>query len=395
MIYTEQDLVRIAKRENNNKRKYLVVNRLQGKHIPVKPQEALAMFRALADTVKGVYERERLLVIGFAETATAIGAAVAAELGADYMQTTRECIPDAEYLYFSEEHSHATEQKLVKDDIDRVVKMIDRIIFIEDEVTTGKTILNIINILKKQYSEKIKFSVASVLNGMDETALDAYERRDISLFWLVKTNHSAYTEIAEAFRGDGRYVTCKCDTALGKTSADQTSSSMAHGVEYIKVDKQMDARRIVDSAEYEAYCTALYQKIVSRIDLDSTQNLLVLGTEEFMYPALYAAKRFEEQGKDVRFHATTRSPIAVSTETDYPLHTRYELKSLYDNRRTTYIYDLIKYDTVVIITDAKGDVTEGMWSLVHALNLCGNERIVVVGESMMRKGNCNDKQEIR
>ncbi len=55
MIYNEHDLVRIAKRENNNKRKYLVVNPLQGKHIPVKPSEALKLFSNLADTMKGQY----------------------------------------------------------------------------------------------------------------------------------------------------------------------------------------------------------------------------------------------------------------------------------------------------------------------------------------------------
>ena len=53
MVYTEQNLVRIAKRENNPKRNYLVVNRLQGKHIPVAPREAFDMFRALADRVRG------------------------------------------------------------------------------------------------------------------------------------------------------------------------------------------------------------------------------------------------------------------------------------------------------------------------------------------------------
>ena len=75
------------------------------------------MFCALADTLRTSFEEERLLVIGFAETATAIGAAVAAELGADYVQTTRELVPDAEYLYFSEEHSHATEQTVSAIDI--------------------------------------------------------------------------------------------------------------------------------------------------------------------------------------------------------------------------------------------------------------------------------------
>ena len=48
-MYCEADLVRIAKRENNSKRSYVVVNRLQGKHIPVKPGQALSMFWALAE----------------------------------------------------------------------------------------------------------------------------------------------------------------------------------------------------------------------------------------------------------------------------------------------------------------------------------------------------------
>lgn len=108
-MYSEEQLVRIAKRENNTKRSYLVVNRLQGKHVPVRPKEALSMFSELAGLVKEAYGGERLLLVGFAETATAIGAALAIELDTLYMQTTREEVPGAEYLYFSESHSHATE----------------------------------------------------------------------------------------------------------------------------------------------------------------------------------------------------------------------------------------------------------------------------------------------
>lgn len=371
-MYTEQNLVRVAKRENNSKRNYLVVNRLQGKHIPVRPGEALAMFCALADTVRGAYEGEKLLVIGFAETATAIGAAVAAELGADYMQTTREALSGVEYLYFSEEHSHATEQKLVRDDIDSAAGSIDRILFVEDEVTTGKTILNSIAVLKKQYSDNIKFSVASVLNGMDKAALDTYKDSGIELFWLVKTDHAAYARTAKAYRGDGTYIVCKNSRAPEDVSL--------CGIEHIKTDGHMNARRLVSSAAYQQYCAELCGSIAAQADIRFAHRVLVLGTEEYMYPALLAASRLEAQGKDVWFHATTRSPIAVSTEPDYPLHARYELSSLYDSGRTTYIYDLQKYDTVVIMTDAEGDLTAGVDALARALRLCGNERILLVGK---------------
>ena len=168
MNYQQKDLVRIAKRENNTKRSYLVVDPLQGKHVPVEPSKALNLFKSLAEKLQGKYEGERLLLIGFAETATAIGAQAAITLETKYIQTTREVIPDARYLFFSEAHSHATEQKLVKDDIDRVINDIDRIVFIEDEVTTGNTIMNIIKIITKEYQKKTKFAVASLLNGMTE-----------------------------------------------------------------------------------------------------------------------------------------------------------------------------------------------------------------------------------
>ena len=49
-------------------------------------------------------------------------------------------------------------------------------------------------------------------------------------------------------------------------------------------------------------------------------RVLVLGTEEFMYPALLAAQSLSGPGVKTWFHATTRSPIAVFREACYPLH---------------------------------------------------------------------------
>ena len=112
ILYSESDLVKIAKRENNNKRKYLVVNPLQGKHVPVSPTETFSLFSQLSNLLANQYDKDSTLVIGFAGTATAIGACVAMKLGMQYVQTTRECLYQADYLFFTESHSHATEQKL-------------------------------------------------------------------------------------------------------------------------------------------------------------------------------------------------------------------------------------------------------------------------------------------
>lgn len=370
-MYTEKDLVYIAKRENNNKRKYLVVNRLQGKHIPVSPKSTFAMFGELADMVKEAYKNERLLLVGFAETATAIGTFLAIRLDSWYMQTTREDIRDVEYLFFSEEHSHATEQRLIKTDLDKIIDDIDRIIFVEDEVTTGNTILNIIAVIKKAYQKNISFSVASLLNGMNKEAEKQYDDRGIKLHYLVKTNHEGYTETAEGYKGDGNYF--PADTANYQAANNQEfwfHTYMPKG--YI------DARRLNKGVDYFAACMDMYQEISQNIETESGKHILVLGTEEFMYPALFVAEKLELKGHIVKCHSTTRSPIAVSSETDYPLHKRYELVSLYDKSRLTYIYDLAQYDEVIILTDSKRMVPEGINSLIHAVCTCKNNKIILV-----------------
>lgn len=363
-MYKEEDLVCIARRENNQKRTYLVMNKRQGKHIPVSPKQAFDMFGELADMVRARYPDEKLLLIGFAETATAIGASLAVAMDAYYMQTTREQIEGVEYLYFSESHSHATEQKLVKTDLDTVIHKVDRIIFAEDEVTTGNTILNIINLMETVYSGKLKFSVASLLNGMNEEAEKNYAKRNIETLYLVKTDHDAYTQRAEQYKGDGIYHPC------GQAVEEE-------GLSWCEVSGHIDARRLTTGMEYDYGCDMLFKAVKDELEIGKDKRILVIGTEEFMYPALFVAKKIEEGGNLVRCHSTTRSPIAVSSKEEYPVHERYELKSLYDSDRRTFLYDIGNYDQVLVITDADID-KKGLATLVQALCLAGNTKIKIV-----------------
>lgn len=346
MNYQEADLVRVARRENNRKRNYLVINRLQGKHIPVRPQEALAMFQALADRGKEEFSGERLLVIGFAETATAIGAAVAERLDAFYMHTTRENVQGADYLYFSEDHSHATQQKLVKNDLDQIISKVDRIVFAEDEVTTGNTILHIIDLLQKEYPGQVCYAVMSILNGMEEQALLRYEKRQIPLYYLLKTDHSSYVQKAEQYKEPGTYLSC------------QNNGKLSGQVKQYHISGWLDARRLTTAFAYKQACIHLWHETDKKLHSHLSGNVLVLGTEEFMYPALFAAAQIEKNGANVRFHASTRSPIAVYKEDAYPLHVRYELQSPYEQQRRTFLYDIGVYDSVLIFTDAQTDISE-------------------------------------
>lgn len=365
MRYTEQMLAAVAKRENNTKRGYLVVNPLQGKHVPVRPKDALAMFGALADLLLEAYEGESLLLIGFAETATAVGAAAAGKLDSLYMQTTREQIEGVTYFYFTERHSHAAEQKLVREDLDRAAGRADRIIFMEDEITTGDTIRNIIRLLKEAYPGRFRYSAASLLNGMDEAHQRAYEEQGIRLHWLVKTCHAGYEERASGYREDGRRYAC--DRRIPEKSWTEHMFSNCQ-----------NARRLVEGKAYQEAAERLGREILQVLSPVRNERILVLGTEEFMYPALITGALLEQEGAFARCHATTRSPIAVSREASYPLHERYELASLYDRERRTFLYDLVPYDRVCIVTDAPEKEQEGLYSLIRALRASGNSRIQVM-----------------
>lgn len=361
----ETDFVRVAKRENNNKRKYLVVNRFQGKHVPAAPSKTLEMFDCLAEKVTKEYKNEKILLIGFAETATAIGARLAVKTGFSYIQTTREDIYDVEYLYFTESHSHATEQKLVKTDLDKVIDKINRIVFVEDEITTGNTILKIIKIIKNIYSDKLRFSVASILNGMDKNSINKYDLLDIRIHYLLKTDHSGYGQIADNYRGDGKYYPVSCKD--GNIN-----------VKEYEVNGYINARRLTSGDVYKNACEFLWSRIKEQINVDKKGTMLIIGTEEFMYPAIYVAYMFEKSGFNVKCHSTTRSPIEVSTEEEYPLHTRFELYSVYDDNRQTFIYDLDKYDKVVIITDSANESEKGINSLINATVKCKNTDVTLV-----------------
>ena len=144
------DMLHVCKRFNNKKRDYLFVNKYQGKHVPVSP---VNVYKAMSELYNKAYEslknEKRMLFVGFAETATAIGEtlfyyATQSDKPLDvveYVHTTRESLNLHELINFQEEHCHAPEQRLfIRDkDID-----FDSVVFIEDEISTGNTILNFI-----------------------------------------------------------------------------------------------------------------------------------------------------------------------------------------------------------------------------------------------------------
>ena len=340
MSYTKDDCIKIAARLNNTKRPYLLVNPLQAKHVPVSPTAALKMMGTLADKLAEKYPNTKL-VIGFAETATAIGAVVASRFdGCFYLQTTREALPeDLAAVEFLEEHSHATEQTLCTEYFESALSLTDSVIFVDDEISTGKTLLNIIEQLRAKFPALLNKTtvVASIVNRVSTADGQRLEAAHILSEQLIKIPNEDYSALA------ARYKTEAPKRVNAGVPRNFTVSTLNISLG--------NPRTGVNFGDYNRSCLNLAAQAVK---YKTAGEILVLGTEECMYPALILGSKIEaEGGCRVFCHATTRSPISVCGEENYPVKNGYRVGSFYDGARINYIYNLRHYDKVFIVTDAE------------------------------------------
>ena len=186
-------------RANNSKRNFLFISKLLGKHLIVHPDIVKAsgcllsslvysdhpynideLVSFLADTTinikteinKTISNNTSTLVIGFAETATGLGESVASCIENCYYGTTTrdEIIFDCDEnkpcqsFSFEEEHSHATNHNCY---LNTSAFDVEHIILVDDEITTGNTMLNLIKNLIKTSSCK-KYTILSILDWRNE-----------------------------------------------------------------------------------------------------------------------------------------------------------------------------------------------------------------------------------
>ena len=130
--------------------------------------------------------------------------------------------------------------------------------------------------------------------------------------------------------------------------------------------------------EYFSQCDSAGNFIVELVKRKKiTGEILILGTEEFMLPAIISGNNLEMENYSVVTHSTTRSPIGISSDENYPIREGFKLRSLYNSTRTTFIYNLKRYDAAIIMTNAE-NFFAGVEDLNSALKLHGVENIFLV-----------------
>lgn len=396
--FSEHDLFALGLRINK-KRQFLFVSKVLGKHLHVKPFIPIYTGHLLASRflenygitqphtdalvqsiktevplvdIESVRTKapEQLAIVGFAETATALGHAFfdAFNENATYIHTTREQVHGvAPTITFEEEHSHATSHRLYAPP--NMFEEATRIVLVDDEMSTGQTNLNIIEALHEKYSHITNYTVVSILD------------------WRSEAERDAYVTFAKA-----RNLTIDVVTLMGGTMAVEgafcdTEKPFLRDVQAIskRDGEQCTLTPIVYKSTNEngTICDLPYVEQTGRFGLTAEQNAdlrhdlanlalpklsgktLVVGTGECMFIPMQIAAMLDG---DVWTQATTRSPIFVDERS--VIYEKYAFSSPENAGVANFLYSVSKgnFDQVVLVIERLADAA-GLEQLISQLKL--------------------------
>ncbi len=397
------DLLGLALRRNPL-RAQLLVSRVLGKHVPTDPRlvraAGLLLGGLVADALAGrparglpplrAAVREEpgtaaalhagalpagppadALVLGFAETATALGHCVAEALGCDYLHSTRRVVPGiAAAGGFVEEHSHATDHLLLPAD-PAILRGGRPLVLVDDELSTGRTALNTITALHGAHPRG-RYVVAALVDARPDDALAqgvAALGAHLDVVALCRAAVDVPADVharASALRSrlqEGHLHA----TRVHEGGLPATRVRLAEGWPDGLPLGGRHGFRAGDHARLDAALPSL----AARLGVRPGERTLVLGTEELMALPLRLAQTLADAGHDVRFSTTTRSPAVVVDEPGYALRDGIAFPSHdgpADGPGDRFAYNIGSgWDHLIVVVDPPADTPDLERGLLAAL----------------------------
>ncbi|ROR15201.1 phosphoribosyltransferase domain-containing protein [Erwinia sp. JUb26] len=326
------DLFDVAERRNP-KRAFLFVSKVLGRHIPVSPATMRGVYRQLA-TQFPVIPDGPVLFIGMAETAVGLGAGVFDEMRnraseSVYLSSTRHPVSGELLCKFKEDHSHATDHLLyLPDDAElrRRVQNARTLVLIDDEATTGNTFINLLAALRA------------------EGGLTAIER----VITVTLTDWS----------GDAIAKACPLPvTTVALVRGDWHWEKNPEAPVPVMPAVNVTARGSVPVTGRQNWgrlgMAAPAGDLGNDIAVAPGEKILVLGTSEFIWEPFLLAERLEQQGAEVKYSSTTRSPIA----TGFAIQSAIAFSDNYGLGIPNYVYNVAhqQFDRILLCSETPAD----------------------------------------
>ncbi|MER5361895.1 phosphoribosyltransferase [Streptomyces sp. NPDC002785] len=387
-----RELLGIALRRNP-KRAHLLVSNVLGKHVPQKPSVVYGAGFELGRRVHellGDAEARRAVVLGYAETATALGHAVADGLGVvPYLHSTRRPVEGVERAGgFEESHSHATSHLLLPEDPNLLAGECaptdarqggcaapagtpsgSPLVLVDDEFSTGNTALNTIRALHERYprSRYVIVALVDMRSPADQGRLTEFATEIGARVDLVARN-SGTVILPEGVLEKGQALVAAHEGAVSAA----TEAAVEPGRRpCTRVDLQWpagvpDGGRHGFTPAHRAALEPALPAMAARIaaSLGDARRVLILGFEELMYAPLRLGAALEDHtDAEVRYSTTTRSPVLAVDDPGYAIRSRLVFPA-HDNPADgpgdRYAYNVAGagFDAVVVTVDSTADTPE-------------------------------------
>ncbi|WBO66587.1 phosphoribosyltransferase [Streptomyces camelliae] len=356
----------------NPKRAHLLVSNVLGKHVPQSPSvvygHGVRLGRRVAELL-GEAEAGAAVVLGYAETATGLGHAVADGLGtAPYLHSTRRPVAGvARAGGFEESHSHATSHLLLPEDPSLLAGH-GPLVLVDDEFSTGNTVLNTIRDLHERYPRG-RYVVVALVDMRSAEDVERMERfaGEIGARVDLIAAASGVVRLPEGVLEKGQRLVAHHETAGSGSGVAARAAVGAHRPSRVDLHwphRVPDGGRHGFTPAHRTRLEAALPEMAARIAEAlpaAARRVLVLGFEELMYAPLRLARELEQvMDAEVRFSTTTRSPVLALDDPGYAIRTRLVFPAHDDpadgpGERYAYNVAGAGFDAVVTVVDSVAD----------------------------------------
>jgi hypothetical protein len=307
----------------NPKRAFLFISKVLGKHIPVRPSVMRKTHTDLARQLQPfLAPAKQALFIGFAETATGLGAGVFEAcrdahpaLEALFVQTTRYTFEQPVALHFQEEHSHATGHLVYQPHHGaKVFHAAQSLVLVDDELTTGKTCINFLMAFLQVNPHIRRVALVSLVSWVPAERLAEFQA---ALPHLELTTYALLTGAFE-YHKDPAFICPPMPVCEGAA---------------VRMDQRVPES--FGRFGYNAEHPWKFAQAAAKLSLDKSRPVHVIGDGEFMHLPFRFASFLEANGFDAYVQTTTRSPIlqggAIASYVSFDDH--------YGEGITNYLYN--------------------------------------------------------
>jgi hypothetical protein len=340
-------------RRYNPRRSALFVSKVLGKHVPAPPAVVAGAGRMLADRVAvrlDATERAGAVVLAFAETATALGHLVRDGLSAPALvHTTRAHLDRPPLLSVEEEHSHATEHRIYHRDPE-VLAGTGPLVLVDDELTTGRTMLNTIAAVHARHPRP-RYLVAALLDWRDDDARHQFA----TLADRLGTRIEVVAMVTGRVHGELVDGAPPAEPDAARLPA-ATAAPEHHVVDLPMPPTARLGWGPTEQAAFDAHLPGVAGALAGALGPGTT---LCVGTEELMYVPLRIAEHIAagDRARPVRYQSTTRSPIVVADVAGYPVRQGLRFAHHDEPGRVSRLYNVVPgaYDDVMVFVEGAAD----------------------------------------